>query len=608
MIYRKLDVDNLNKNLQKKLNIQQIIFSTKSEPFNIFLTALKEADIIFNDTGKLTKNYWLKYIKLKLANTTASNHSIEKALRVYFNTTELLTKLTNTKEIFLYSNKELDIAVFNTEVGSTVKIEFYKFLKALNNLYKTSPGTIKFKIDSLPNLYKQRSKRTNDKTIYSIDMFINLIDYVKNVSHHKTKAIESIELCINNQNNDHYDSSWLYVLLHLNNAWRHFDVTTFPRIQLDCTRLEHLDPINALKWLTKNDLNSDEINAILNQVDQIKFFHSKTKKRRHFFCSEELTTAFVYAAVICEIHCRICTPLSNTLINFNNRKSLFKKKFQNAFFANFNSNFHFKSKQMNRTLISYIYSVIKKMTNRNPLEVTKYIRGHINEETTHIYVDIPQEQMDFITHQLFNMGHFGYAYDALNQLLTNNSSDTREERTAQAMMVKEVFGDIHQIEQLATYLTNLIEDQKSVRKVLMGYSLKEKEELFNLIRYNQQPAKKEGFQCIYNECPFPSKDCERCPFAIIHFYALSQLSEDLFVHLNEFKIKFPVTKKKGEKIRLANNLYTYLHLVSSAIKQFGAPTVATFLNKSLDDVKIELASIPSAKELVTIPYLKGGNS
>lgn len=602
-IFLKKDVDTFIKEKDKIIGINNILSTIDTNPFNVVMTSLKESNLSFSEKAKLTENYWKNHLKKKAGSTKASSNSRQKEIRVNFNTSKLLINLTSSKEIFMFSTKELIMAIFNSNTPISVKTEAYKFLRKVAKSRKNHLEEVCFDIDSIPNVYLNKSNKKYDKSIYSINQFIALIDYVKFVEKHKPKAIESIQLSINKQSHYSYDSSWLYVLLHLNNAWRHTDVTMFPRINLERTNLGNLDSEEALNWLKQNQLNIKEINEIVNQVSAIKLTHSKTKKRRYFFCSNELKSAFAHSVALCELRCRILTPFADSIINFNNRGRIFKNIYKKRFFAEFDVDFNFKSKQMNRTLISYIYSVITKMTNRNPLEVTKYIRSHTSIETTNIYIDIPQEQLDFITNQLFNLGHFGYAYDALSDLLLDNSISDREEKTKYSLMIKKVFGDVHQIEHLANYLKRLLEDQNSVKKVLKGYSNKEIHQLSNLIKLGQQPAKKEGFQCIYNNCPYPSRDCQKCPFAISHFYALSQLSEDFDTILNEFKNKFPNTQKQGEKVRLANNLYSYLHLISLAKKQFGEDAISSFFNQGLDEIKKELATMPSQKHLVTIPYL-----
>lgn len=603
LIYLKKDVLLLKEKREKEQEIENIIYQTDSDTYDILQTALRTADIRFSETGKDTESYWFKYIKRKTSKSKASDASKKKEVRVLFNTTLLLTEMTSLREIFDYTDKELNLAVFNSSTNSSVQTEMYKFLRQVSDTRTDSNLSIQYKFSNLKSVYKKNNSQ-NEKTIYSIDEYIRLIDYSKDIEKHKQRAIEDIRLQVKGENHKHRDSSWLYVLLHLNNAWRHYDVTLFPRISLKETRIEAMEPLNALDWLEKNNLNEKEIAMIINQVKRMPFIHSKTKKKRYFFCSEELSDAFAHAVILCELRCRICQPLLEMLIDFANRPRSFKETQRKAFFEGYDSNFIFKSKQMNRTLISYIYSVIKKTTNRNPIEVTKYVRSHASEETTNIYIDIPQEQMDFITSQLFDLGNFGYAYDALSELLLPETPTDREERTKNSLMMKKVFGNTYQIEQTARYLNRLTEEQQVVRKVIEGFSLKERQEISDSIKLGQQPAKKEGFQCIYQACKFPARDCEKCPFAVPNFYALTQLADDFYLKLNEFKSKFNITPKDGEKIRLSNNLYSYLYLIGVAVDKFGKDTVSSFFENGLEGVKEELALIPSAREYVTIPNTK----
>ena len=122
------------------------------------------------------------------------------------------------------------------------------------------------------------------------------------------------------------------------------------------------------------------------------------------------------------------------------------------------------------------------------MEITKFIRSHSNEETTNIYIDIPQEQLDFITNQIFDLGHFGYAYDALSELILQEPIDNREERT-HTSSIKRGFGNVYHIEQVARYLNRLSEEQQIVYKVIRGLSLEERKEIYNSIKLGQQPAK-----------------------------------------------------------------------------------------------------------------------
>lgn len=600
LIYLKKDVLSFNEKRKREKSIENIIYQSEAPIYDVLLTALQEGDIDFNDNGKETAQYWFTYVKRKSSKSKASRATTKKEIRMLFNTTILLTEMTNLKEVFTYTERELNLAIFNSNVNKTVQTEMYKFLRQVSETREIAGVSTNYNFKKLNNVYKKPNRVQNEKTIYSIEEYISLIDYTKDIVQHKKRAIEDIRLQIEKEKHSHRDSSWLYVLLHLNNAWRHYDAASFPRIDLQQTQIGKMETLDALEWIEKNSLSEQDIITIINQVRAMSFVHSKTKKKRHFFCSQELTAAFAHAAVLCELRCQICQPLSHALIDFNNRTKTFKEVLKKAFFEGYDNNFIFKSKQMNRTLISYVYSVIKKTTNRNPLEITKFIRSHSNEETTNIYIDIPQEQMDFITNQIFDLGHFGYAYDALSELILQEPIDNREERTQTSLALKEVFGNVYHIEQVARYLNRLSEEQQIVYKVIRGLSLEERKKIYTSIKLGQQPAKKEYFQCIYQTCKFPNRDCEKCQFAVPNFYALSQLEEEFQMNFNEFKEKFDSTTKQGEKIRLSNLLYNYLYLIESAVKKFGKDEVSSFFKNGLEEFKKDLRSIPNLKEYVTI--------
>ncbi|HFK1726806.1 MULTISPECIES: hypothetical protein [Bacillus cereus group] len=600
LLYLKNEVLSYKEERQREKNIENIINNSTSTIYNVLQTALQEAAMNFSDHGSETATYWFTYVNRKAAKMKANYMTEKKETRLLFNTTVLLIKMTQMKEIFSYTDNELNLAIFNPKVTLSSQTEIYKFLREISETRESAGLPINYKFNKLNNVYKKQKRTQNEKTIYSIEEYISLIDYTKNIAKQKKRAIEDIRLQTNKKAHLHRDSSWLYVLLHLNNAWRHYDIASFPRINLQKTQIGSMEATEALEWIMDNNLSDQDIITIINQVKAMSFIHSKTRKKRHFFCSQELMAALAHSLVLCELRCQICQPLSDTLIDFNNRKKMFKEILRKAFFKGFDDNFIFKSKQMNRTLISYIYSVIKKTTNRNPLEITKFIRSHSNKETTNIYIDIPQEQMDFITKQLFDLGHFGYAYDALSELILQEPIDNREERTQISLTLKKVFGDVHHIEQIARYLNRLNEEQQIVYKVIKGLSLEERKDIYNSIKLGQQPSKKEYFQCIYQTCKFPNRDCEKCQFAVPNFYALSQLEEELQLTVNEFKEQFSTTTKQGEKIRLSNILYNYLYLIESAVKKFGKDEVSAFFKNGLEEFKKDLRSIPSIKEYVTI--------
>lgn len=606
-LYLKKDIEKIKLKLNDKREFENILYQLQDLSLNIFFKLLEQQDVTFNENGIETKDYWFKYVKVKLNKSKASETTKRNEIHALFRTTQKIVNLTKQKEIFLYGTKEIQFSVFNHKVPKVVQLEIYKFLKKVEDSRQRLDKITLFKVQQLPNPYKEKVKNSNDKTIYSVPEYLKLLDFVGNIELHKNKAIHEVHIQILQCNTNsikeksyQYDSVWLYSILHMNNAWRHADIISFPRLSLTNTHLEGLTPQEALEWLSKNELSKHDIEFLVNQAKALPLIHSKTKKKRYFFCSDNLESPFAHAAVICELRARILRPLSTSLIDFDNRRQTLKATQERNFFNAFSKEFCFKSKQMNRTLISLIYSVIKKMTNRNPLEITKYIRSHSDIETTNIYIDIPQDHMNFISKQLFSLGLFGYAYETLTQLVLGELPIDREERTNLSLNLKDIFGDVYQIETLAHFLNKLSKEQSGLKKVLIELGENERKELLLSLNFGLQPSKYEGYQCLYRKCEFPNRECNKCPFAILHFYSLSEVSENLIEFLKEYKEKFNSTLKKGEKIHLANILYSYLDLIKQAIRKFGKENVSLFFENGLDGLKKDLSQLQSSKNIITV--------
>ncbi|MBD8071278.1 hypothetical protein [Bacillus sp. PS06] len=449
-----------------------------------------------------------------------------------------------------------------------------------------------------PKVKYRENPSNKEKSIYPVEQYLSLMDYVRNISKHKENSLKDIQNISGDIKYDRYASTWLYVVIHLNNAWRHFDVTLLPRIDLTNTSVKDLD------WFKENTLSDDDVDMIVNQLKRKRFKHGKNKKDRRFICSRELKEAFATAAAICELRCKEFTPSSDCLIDFEGTNHDFTIGSHNAFFKDFPKSIEFQSLKANRTLISYMYDVIKKMTNRNPLEITKYIRSHSDVEITNVYVEIPQEHLDFITTQLFGLGNFGYIYDMMSVLVLGEAPEDREERTKQALVMRDLFGSIYKIEELAGYIEALEKEKDVVGEIIIGLSNEELGDRFNLIKLNQMPAKQENYQCLLGEdgCIFKGRDCQQCPLSIPNFYALSSLGDSIAIKVKEFHNEFYSTNLPAEKSRIAKLLYSELALMRQAVTRFGEKEVSFFIKGGIDQLRTETKAIPSLK-----PYIQVGD-
>ncbi|WP_419960414.1 hypothetical protein [Psychrobacillus sp. BM2] len=591
--YLKSEIDSYKKKKSAVDGTRDIIYRMVGDPFFVFVTAVNDMNLTFSTEAIETSELWKKYVRRKLKKSKANNYGLSNTIKRLLGATEVLILNTLDKELSENTEKELNLKIFNDRsIPSTFREEIVFFIRMINKNAEKHGKKI-FNLNSI-NYKFQNQDNTNNKTIYTIEEYIMLLDFVSDIDKHKKKAIDETISAIEGFRDIKYASSWLYTLLHLNNAWRHYDITLFPRIDLSRTRVTNLE------WLKDNDITQEEAESIVNQVKAMSFIHSKTKKKRYFFCSDELVIPFAYAAIICELKCRASSPHSGRIIDFTHVSRKFKQLYRNEFFSGLEETFQFKSKKMNRTLISYMYNVIKKVTMRNPLEITKFLRTHSDEEVTNIYTDIPQEHIDFITRQLFEVGYFGYAYDILSELLIGTPPDDRLERTNRSLHIKQLFGDVLHLEKTAGYLNALSKEREVTREVLQGYTDKELKGLSDVIKLGQQPAKDEGYHCLFNHCRFEEVECKYCPFAVIHIYTLSQLGITATERVKEFTDKFPKTSKEGEKTRLTNRMYSQLFLIKQAVNRFGDEVVSEYMPEGLKNFREELDKLPSVLEYATI--------
>lgn len=585
LLYEKKLVDDWI--LQRKVN--QYRFDTPStDPFVTFKGVVEISGINFSERSKVTEELWFKYVRKKFSKMNGSPYNVRSRSSILLGCTNIIISNIQENELFQKTENELNLSIFNAKYPKMQKREVYSFLKELNKIAIKHNQVPYWNIRKIKNPFREKIN-PRAKTVYSVEEYLDLTSYVNNIDLHLRNSIKDIKnIGIRKQNYIHYASVWLYVLVHLNNGWRHFDVLNIPRITLNQTSLKGKD----LDWLIDNPLKEADIENIISQMKAKKLTHSKTKKLRYFFCSNELRKAFAYAIAICELRSLEYQPLSNNLIDYSSI-NFPNERHHSVFFKEYRDNsFKFKSLKMNRTVLSYIYTVVKDITNRNPLEFTKMLRNHQEEEVTSIYIDIPQEYTNRITKSLFDLGNFGYAYTALKELLGLNVSDKVEVgllNTETSLPVKSVFGSISNVEKIGSYISFLAKknnDKNRVRNYLGELSLEEMENIYERINLGMQPGKQEYTNCIFEVCKFDNRECHICPYAIHHLYGLSVLGSRLKKKIEDFDRFLINSKTEGTKNKLINSLYEDLSLLSIAVERFGENTVSQFLHDtSLEELR-----------------------
>lgn len=598
-VYPKKVIDNY----LKVLKFSNVIERYKNEleyntlPDKIFLKVVKELDLNFLDLVKETETAWHNFASKKLLSSNGNIKTIKKLFVRFIKITELLQSTLISKEIMDMTSNEINVVFLNNKVPGAYKETLYSFF---NHLFLKF-SNCKYLVSKLNNPHVEKKERLanskHNKQIYSTNEFLTLLDYVKNIKFHKDNAISEYKTKPMGGTNGNYESIWLYVMLHLNNGWRSTDlIEKIPRIPLSI-------PVQDYKSFENHNLTLEEATKIIWELTSnlMNVYHNKNGKRAFFFISEDMIVPVANAIVLCELNAQLINPKRNNLIDLGNSNEL-TTSMHDKFFKTFPiNNFKFKSLMANSTFITFVNSILKQKTNRNPLEITKFIRNHVSLDTTNRYVHVNEEHLNKISKQLFDKGYFGYTYDYLKQIVIGESPNNSIESNEKNLLAT-VFGDIYKIENFSAMLNAIEEQKKPLYEFVKSLSEEQQREVLDLINMNQLPAKESFWQCILGDCLYLDRKCNSCPFAIPHFYVLTKTVHNL----NNLIPKLEQIKNisyKGERVRLANLLYKNLSLISTAKKQFGENVLSSFLGKDYSDFLNNIRSLDSINENLTI----GGN-
>jgi hypothetical protein len=603
-LFHKEDVKNFNSSTIRRESLYGDVMY--SDPFKEFKRRLEVLRIQFSPEAEITKGLWFEYVAEYLNSREVSHEYVTSSyLHKLTRATEILTDICD-REIFEYNSRELNMIVMkNDELYRHAREVLYQFVIFVNKVILNSTPTVSkdkkrkpFNMEKLFNpITLPRSK--TEKKIYSEEEYSLLFKYANDIEKHKENAVNDALKFISNgfkQNTyKKYDSAWLYVLLHLNNAWRHGDCLNVPRISLEDT------DITDLNWFLDNNISEEDAKKIIFRFKAAEMLVGKTGVDRHFFCAPQLEKAVATAVAICELRTRAYNDSLETIIFKVNTGAQMAKPPKKHFFQSFPlKDFDFQNRAMNRTLISLIGCIQSKSGDAESSEYLRILRDHVDFETTDIYNIIPQERLDEIALQLFDRDMFGHIPSVLAEMLFGDTKDEME-KTEQIKAVRTNFGDIYKIEETSEFINNILSFNESasqafltenlefediIENIIRGMSSDELKSLYNRLITGQMPSKKKDYQCIVSEanCKFPGRDCDNCPLKVPNFYSLSSLVERIFQKVKTIEESLEETLPDGERTRLANWLALDLDLLKYAQKKYGKQEIAMFaagLNEKL---------------------------
>lgn len=606
-IYDKKVVDEHLKSSVKNKKIQDLFDTITPDDYNLIFEKITEIEgIHFSKNALLTKELWIQFVKWKLKNSNHSQANLKRQTQYFVIQTNILTEVTQAKDLMGFSEKELNLSIFNDNVSIHHQKEIYNFINNINQMLEVQKGkkiwdTSQIEFDSRAT----KTGRITDKSIYSIDEYINLYLYAKNFKLHKKLAIENLKIvqASNIYAYNSYDSTWLFILLHINNSWRKGTVESFP---IYYTPLYEKLNIVSIESLESLELTQEEAEQIVKFYQYQYYQHHKTKQEAVLYCSSILIIPMAYAILICEFRYRNFNKVlleKNNLINFCNEFNKIRTKHLNTYFKNFGKKFYFKSLTMNRTVSTLSNEAAKLVLKQediiDSIAIAQHLRGHGSPEVTNIYTIIPQEHLDFIVEQVFDKGYFGFVYEKINQLILN--IPPKDKKVEPVSNLKALLGDVAKLEDTTSFLNYMSQQKKDIEHFLT--EVIPKNELItrlNLINLGLSPAKNETYQCLFADCIANEIDCNNCPFAIPHFYTLSLITKRLVNSAKEYQqIYYDLSIPIGEKTKLYNILCRDYQSILEAEKKFGKEIIEMLINSEIRSFEENLFELPEPDDLIT---------
>src|SRR5690625_7882595 len=137
-----------------------------------------------------------------------------------------------------------------------------------------------------------------------------------------------------------------------------------------------------------------------------------------------------------------------------------------------------------------MYTLLKKERHGGAaLNIAQRLRSHKSEESTNMYIKIPDEDINKLSINLFNRGIFGYIPKILSEIVYGNTTSDLTEETNNILKLKSVFKDIYNIEATSGFLNSVIKQKESIIDLFISKGSEEAFETLNKLQKNFLPGK-----------------------------------------------------------------------------------------------------------------------
>lgn len=524
-IYKLQYIVNRKKNYVKRESVLRFIsenslrYVSSEEPLDLFQEAISHIHI--PPYLKKTAEVYVDYVQLFISESEASEKNLFYKTRSFVNHFQWLMQ-TLQKELFLHTDAELERLFKEMDSTKWHKLHLMSFL---NRLKTTMDCTFNNRYTyTAQNLTPNRG----DEFVYDFPTVLNYYKYVKDVEKHISIAISDRK----------YAVAWLYVGIHIVNAWRHGDVIKLPSIHLKEIGIDTLD------YFKNNRLTMEQAVRILNQVEKSKIVDllvGKTGFKRNFHVNKSFAIPLATVYAIAELHRQ--KEKDSIVINFGTKYNVPYKAAWKNFFRHQMDLYPFSSMKMNRSLIEHFYYNIKdkkgtsyiaydlsrSLRNHkfNPLDLDKYFGEATQIYIRHMDEDIP---FDLSALELFDRGEFGWLYALL---LRGAKAMDGSELTIQSetTLIKE-FKDRYspkEVEKMAKFLQERNNQRATLAQEVLAMPTEKINDILEKLYFGEMPSREKYIQCIsYPDCHRPLSDsCKDCNCGIPRAAIMQSLKDEI---------------------------------------------------------------------------------
>ena len=573
----------------------------------------------FKDESSYTKKSWLEFIELKLGAMDADRKVSLHRVNFFVTATrefENMLKFFEIDEVYELTSNDINMYFNRIETRNLKELLYDYFTRVSRDVeYAAKKRNSKKKGFNIDYIFSPYDEESGSRKLgpYSFDIYSKIFKYTTNKELHIERGIEEIS----EKGKAKYISVWLYAMLHLNNAWRHGDVSRFPMLNLS-----HIfDEYNIIdfSWFKENEVTEKIIIDILSRITQWEMIISKTKAEGVFFCSEELAPSFVTAVLILTLYHNKIETVHNSnkskyepLMVFETEYNQPNQHTLDKFFKELtDDDFRFTSLRMNKTVMTLIYYLANLSGDAKGLIYSQKMRGQLDAESPLSYIEINVEHLDSLTRQLFARGEFGFIPSLLiSRLNEGKSTLSFEEMTDQVLQVNGLFGELAGLYNTVGFLNNVKHERQLIIDTLAEKSLDQCQRILTDIFAKKLPSRMKNIQCLISreECYLSNVvvgedeevSCFDCPYHIPSIYALTTLCESIMNDIGRYK-----TATRVRQFKLALSIDRKLMLIKEAIVKYGEEYVYNCIGIDRESFLATVDTIDLPEEFTDIMVLEG---